>query len=152
MKQSKELDRIQEQMKPGIISHGGFLGSDTRKLGDIIEQDNEAVKRMDLTHKKIASRLAAIRDAGKKGLGTAISLEGRFDVRVDAARGKLPCPFHHPGLFLKTFTIVSNRETGAEIIFTDMSLHLIEEHGFYGGKGSAHRLDPELLARELGIR
>jgi hypothetical protein len=152
MKQSKELDQIQAQMKPGVITHDGFLGSDTRKLRDIIEHDDETVKRMGLTHSKIASRLNELREAGKKGLGTDVLFENKLEVRVDSARGKLPCPFQHPGLYQKTYTIVRNPETGSETLFTDLSIHLIEEHGFYGGNGSAYRLNPETLVRELQVK
>jgi hypothetical protein len=152
MKQSKELDNIQDQMKPGVITYQGFLGDDRRKLRDIIESDDAAVKRLGLTHKKVADRLSVFREAGKKGLGVSVKLEGIYEVRVDSARGKLPCPFMHAGLFAKAYTIVRNLETESEIIFTDLNIHLIEEHGFYGGKGSPYRLDPEHLAGELRIR
>jgi hypothetical protein len=151
MKQSKEMDNVQEQMRPGAITHHGFLGADTRKLGDIIEQDDAVVKRLGLTHEKIAERLLALRDEGKKGLGTAVTVSDTLEVRVDSARGKLPCPFLHKGLFKKTFTIVKNVETGKEITFTDMNIHLIGKHGFYEGLESPYRLEPEVLARELGI-
>lgn len=151
MKQSKEMDNVQEQMKPGVIAHDGFLGSDTRNLADIIEHDDMTVQRLGLTHKKIAARLSAIRDAGKEGLGISVKLDECLEVRVDSARGKLPCPFLHKGLLPKNYTIVRNLETGAELIFTDLNIHLIEEHGFYEGTGSTYRLDPEMLIRELHI-
>lgn len=152
MKQSKELDRIQDEMKPGVITYQGFLGTDDRKLRDIIESDDAAVKRMGLTHKKIADRLAKLRDDGKQGLGISVKVEEIYEVRADSARGKLPCPFMHAGLFTKAYTIVRNLETDSETIFTDLNIHLIEEHGFYGGKGSTYRLDPESLVKELKIR
>jgi len=152
MKQSKELDNIQDQMKPGVITYQGFLGSDTRKLRDIIEADDTAVKRLGLTHEKIAARLTSFREEGKKGLGISVKIEERFEVRVDSARGKLPCPFMHAGLFAKTYTVVKNLESGKEMIFTDLSIHLIEAHGFYGGTGSTYRLDPEELVHELHVR
>ena len=151
MKQSKEFDTIQNQMKPGVITHDGFLGSDSRKLRDIIEHDDNTVKKLGLTHSKIAARLTALRIAGAKGLGIAVNFEDHLEVRVDSARGKLPCPFLHKGLFQKTYTIVRNLQTNKEIIFTDLNIHLIEEHGFYEGHGSPYRLDPETLARELRI-
>ncbi len=152
MKQSKELDQIQDQMRPGVITYQGFLGNDTRKLRDIIESDDEAVKRLGLTHRKIARRLSEFREAGKKGLSIPVKVEDAYEVRSDSARGKLPCPFMHAGLFAKAYTIVRCLETEGEIIFTDLNIHLIEEHGFYGGRGSAYRLDPERLASELKVR
>ncbi len=151
MKQNKEMDQIQDEMKPGHITHSGFLGSDHRKLQDIIEQDDATVRRLSLTHKKIAARLSQLREEGKTGLGLPIKVGATLEVRVDSARGKLPCPFHHKGLYPKTYTVAKNLETGNEVIFTDLNIHLIEEHGFYEGLDSDYRLDPETLARELGV-
>ena len=152
MKQSKEYDLVQEQMKPGVLTHTGFLGRDKRKLMDIIEADGEAVKRLRLTHSKIAARLREFRTAGMAGLGTPVSFEQDFEVRVEGARGKLPCPFLHKGLFQKNMTIIINSRTGSEFSVSDLAIHLIEEHGFYQGTGSPYRLDPEILAKELSIR
>lgn len=151
MKQSKQLDEIQEQMSPGVITHDGMLGTDTRKLGDILEQDNETVKRCGLSHSKIAARLSQLRAEGMKGLGLPVNTKDNLEVSVESARGKLPCPFLHKGLYAKNCTIVKNLETGSEIIFTDLNIHMIEEHGFYEGKGSLYRLDPETLIKELKI-
>jgi len=152
MKQSKEFENIEQQMKPGIITHDGFLGTDKRKLRDIIEQDDVTVKRLGLTHGKIAARLSAFREAAVKGIGISVNFETSYEARADSARGKLPCPFQHKGLYPKTYTVIRNLETGTEIIFTDLGLHLIEEHGFYGGVGSPYRLDPETLVHELGVK
>ena len=69
------MDRIQEKMQPGVFTRDGFLGSDRRNLIDILIEDDEAVKRMDLTHQKIAERLIELRDAGMRGLGEFINIE-----------------------------------------------------------------------------
>lgn len=151
MKQSRELDKVQEQMIPDVITHSGLLGSDTRKLGDILEHDNETVKRLGLTHKKIAARMMQLRAQGMKGLGLPVNTEDNLEVSVESARGKLPCPFLHKGLYAKNCTVVKNLDTGNEILFTDLNIHMIEEHGFYEGFGSLYRLDPETLIKELKI-
>lgn len=150
MKQSKELDMIQEQMKPGVIAYSGFLGSDDRNLGDILEADDAAVRRMGLTHKAIAAKLRDLMESGKKGLGTPVEA-GELEVRVDGARGQSPCPFLHKGLYHKTFAIVRNRRTGTEFTFSELNIHMIEVHGFYEGLKSLYRLEPEMLARELSL-
>jgi hypothetical protein len=38
-----------------------------------------------------------------------------------------------------------------EIDYTPISIHLIREHGFYQGKGSLYRLDPEEVAKFLEL-
>lgn len=152
MKQTVQMDRIQEKMQPGVFTRDGFLGSDRRKLIDILIEDDEAVKRMDLTHQKIAERLIELRDAGMRGLGEFINIDPHYEVGVGSVRGKLPCPFGDPGIFPKTNITVRNTKLGREVIFTDMHIHLIDSHGFYEGKGSPFRLEPAALVEILDIQ
>lgn len=151
MKQIAQLDRIQAQMQPGVITRDGFLGTDERKLGDILEEDNAAVIRLGVTHQQLADRLRALRVAGACGLGLAVAVEPRFDVRVDSVRGKLPCPFLDGVLLPKVFVEVCDRDSGEEMTYSDLAIHMIEAHGFYQGRGSSFRLEPVRLVRFLDL-
>ena len=151
MKQTVQMNQIQERMQPGIITRDGFLGTDRRKLIDILLEDDEAVKRMDLTHRQIADRMIELRDAGMRGLGEFVDVEPHYEIRVISVRGKLPCPFGDPGIFPKTNTVVRNTKLDREITFTDMHIHMVGSHGFYEGKGSPFRLEPKELAAVLDI-
>jgi len=151
MKQTVQMMRIQEKMKPGVITRDGFLGPDRRNLIDILIEDDETVKRMGLTHQQVAQRMLEFRDAGMRGLGEFISIEPHFEVRVDSVRGKLPCPFGDPGIFPKTNITVRNLEKNEEITYTDLHIHLIGSHGFYEGKGFVFRLEPKALVDTLEI-
>jgi hypothetical protein len=151
MKQTAILDKVQQSMQPGVITRGGFLGSDTRHLVDILVDDDARVHRLGLTHEAIADRMEELRMAGARGLGEGISVPPHFLVRVDSVRGKLPCPFGHEGLYQKTNTTVRNEKLGRELTFTDLSTHMIRVHGFYEGHGGLFRLDPEELAAVLEI-
>jgi len=151
MKQTPEMDAIQRQMRPGVITRDGFLGSDARKLADILEFDNAEVNRLGLTHEGIAARMRELRDAGRKGIGLATRVDPHFEVRVDSVRGKLPCPFGHAGLVQKMNTTVRNLAGGREITYTDLNIHMIGGHGFYEGRGSAFRLEPSELKEILEI-
>ncbi|MBN1835644.1 MAG: hypothetical protein JW820_07330 [Spirochaetales bacterium] len=151
MKQTVQMDRIQEKMAPGVITLEGFLGADRRKLIDILLEDDETVKRLNLTHQGIAQRMIELRDAGMRGLGELIEVAPYFEVRVDSVRGKLPCPFGDPGIFPKTNITVRNLELDREVVFTDLHIHMIGSHGFYEGKGSKFRLEPAELAVILKV-
>jgi len=151
MKQTVQMRMIQEKMKPGVITRDGFLGAEKRNLIDILIEDDETVKRMNLTHQIIANRMIELRDAGMQGLGDFISVEPHFEVRVDSVRGKLPCPFGDPGIFPKTNITVQNLKKNREILYTDLNIHLIYSHGFYEGKGSPFRLDPKDLVEILEV-
>ncbi len=151
MKQTPEYDSIQRQMLPGVITLEGFLGTDTRKLIDILSEDDAAVRRSEKTHGQIAQRMQFFRDAGMPGLGEFMSIDDVFDVRVDSVRGKLPSPFGGPGMYDKVNTTVVNKRLGREVTFTDLHIHFIRDHGFYEGKGSLFRLEPHDLIDILEV-
>lgn len=151
MKQTREWDQIQAQMRPGVITHEGFLGRDTRNLVDILMEDDATVHRLGVTHRAIAARMKQLRDAGAKGLGLRTRVAPCFDVTVEGVRGKLPSPFGGPGLYGKTTTIVRNTELDEEIMYSDLHLHFVADHGFYEGKGSLYRLDPAKVVRVLRV-
>ena len=151
MKQSRTDDIIEARMRPGAITRDGLLGADRRKLRDILDADDAAVRRLGLSHAAIAARMRDLRDAGARGLGEPIRVDDTYEIRVDAARGRLPCPFGHSGLFDKEFTEVLHVRSGERITFSRLNIHLVEAHGFYEGLGAPFRQDPERLARVLGL-
>ncbi len=150
MKQTADLDRYQRNMLPGIITLEGMLGTDTRKLGDILSADHNAVRSLKTTHRTIAARMRLLREHGAEGLGLDVHAADHFHVRVDNVRGKLPCPFED-GIFQKTFIIVHNDRLDKTIRYTDLHIHMIEAHGFYEGRGSHFRLEPADLVEVLEI-
>jgi hypothetical protein len=150
MKQTVEMDKVQHNMRPGCITLKGLLGEDRRNLVDILIDDDGEVKRLGTSHEAIAARMQELRDAGAQGLGESITVEGRYEVRVDSVRGKLPCPFED-GVVQKTFVQVRNTGLDRTITYTDLHIHMIREHGFYEGKGSAFRLPPPDLVAILDV-
>ena len=152
MKQTPQMQKIEENMRPGVITLDGFLGSDSRNLIDILIEDDADVKRLGYTHKGIAARMIALRDSGKMGLGEFVSIGSRFEIKVESVRGKLPCPFGDPGVFPKVNTTVRNLKLKSEITYTDLHIHFILAHGFYEGRNSLFRLNPEDLIKILEIK
>lgn len=149
MKQSPVYDRIEAAMRPGVITRDGFLGPDRRRLAEILDADDGEVKRLGFTHAGLAARMRAVRDAAVAGLGEPIEMGDHFEVRVDAARGRLACPFGDCGLHEKTFVVVRNLRTGGQLSFSDLNIHLIESHGFYEGRGATFRVEPALIVAVL---
>ncbi len=147
---SPELDRTQERMKPGMISRIGFLGDDSRPLGTVIEEDAQRVSSLRLADAAIVTRLRELTDAARGGLGTPVTAEG-LEMRTDEARGVMPCPWPHPAVFRKGSVYCRRLDTGEEIVWTELSMHMIETHGFYGGAGSPYRLSPNVLKRVLAL-
>ena len=151
MKQSPEMKKIQDNMQPGVITINGFIGDDHCDLAQILDRDNNAVKKLKLTHKIIAVKMQEFRDKGEAGLGEFIKVDPHFNVKVSTVRGGIRCPFEDKGLLQKANITVKNLKTGKEISYTDLCIHFIEKHGFYQGIGSLYRLNPEKLASVLEL-
>ncbi|HDP78821.1 MAG TPA: hypothetical protein ENN47_11735 [Mesotoga infera] len=151
MKQTPDFDRIQENMKAGSITGPGFLGDDERNLLDIISEDESKVKELGLTNELIADKLEMLMKQGERGFGSPVKVDDRFVVIVEESRGYIPCPFRHGHLSKKVNVNVRNIAMKKEIDYSPISIHLIREHGFYQGKGSTYRLDPEMVAKMLEL-
>lgn len=151
MKQSPKLNQIQENMKPGAFTSHGFLGEDNRALKDILRHDNEAVEKMDLSHAQIAGRMQYFTEQGKEMLDIPIEVDEDYEVLVDDHRGEIPCPFVDNQKAIKTNTRLTNKKLGITIYWSDLNIHMIRHHGFYEGKGSFFRNDPEHLAKAIGL-
>ena len=144
VKQSPHLHQVEYEMRR--IGMGNFLGSDKRRLTEILDDDQDLVNSLNLTHEEIASRLEEITRVAKMNLGDRITLENRYQVRAEEHRGMIPCPWGHlRGLFAKSYLELKDLSTDNILIWSDLSIHLIREHGFYQGKGSPFRLEPKVL-------
>jgi hypothetical protein len=152
MKESVQLQEAQARMAPGVIARDGFMGSDRRSLSEIIAADAAEVARLGLSDEAIAARMAELRDSGYPGLGDPVEVAPHFSVRVESERGKLPCPFGDSGGHRKTLVTVLNKALGRSVSYTDLGIHLVKEHGFYEGSGSAFRLEPADLKEVLDVR
>jgi hypothetical protein len=151
VKQSPELDRVEQNMRPMCLCQGGFLGYEGRKLIEILTDDQGTVNSLGLSHEVIAQRLRGITEKARNGWGDPVIVDGKFNVEANEVRGKIPCPWGHPGLYPKTHVKLENRETGETLVWSDLAIHLIEEHGFYQGRGSPYRLDPVEVKRILEL-
>lgn len=154
MRNTPLLQKAQANMQPGVISADGFLGDDTRNLADIIEADEETLRSLGLDVETLCDRLEFLMDEGRKGLGDWITVQGRWLVRTDEARGHLTSPFED-GMFRKVNIEVelleNGSQTGKKILFSDLSLHMIKQFHFFEGKGSPFRLEPALAKEVLGL-
>lgn len=146
MKMTPELKKAKDNMQPGEITSEGFLGDDKRELVDIIEQDEEMMESLGIDYIDLVQKMRYIMKEGRKGLGEKIKIDEKWEIRVDESRGFLACPFED-GIFRKINVIVKNINNNEEIIFTDLSVHLLEKHHFHQGKGTIFRLSPKKLKR-----
>lgn len=149
--QSPLLDRIEKKLRPGPKHAHAFMGHDDRLLGRILEEDDRTVRVLGLTHEAVADRLEFFTQAARNGWGDPVEVEGIFLVEEREARGRIPCPWPHPGLYRKNTVRLVKETTGEELLWSDLAVHMIRAHGFYQGEGSPYRLDPARLKRILDL-
>lgn len=145
MKRSPDKQKLDGLLRASELVSDGFMGKDQRLVEEIIEADEADVAKNGFTVREIGQRMRELTKRGSHGLGAAIRVNDKLDVSVNDNRGQLPCPWPHPGSYFKTVTTATRGDTGKSIFWSDLSIHLIEEHGFFEGLGSLFRIDPEKL-------
>ena len=148
MKMPPEYKKAQLNMAPGVITATGFLGNDERDLRDIITKDEEKMEYLGLDYIAVCEKLSYFMKEGEKGLGEFATIDDLWLARTLEARGHLPCPFED-GIYRKNTCEIVVKETGESLLFTSLSLHLIEVHHFHEVKGSDFRIDPEKIKKVL---
>lgn len=149
MKMNFDQKAAEDRMKSGVLTRVGFLGTDPRRLVDIIEADEERFRSLGLDFDQVADALEGLAKEGEKGLGEPMTVAGVYTVRSDDARGRIACPYQD-GLFHKNAVSLTVDATGETLIYSDLSIHLLRAHHFCQGDGSSFRLAPEALKRVLG--
>ncbi len=137
-------------MAPGVITAEGFLGTDTRSLSTIIDEDSQMMRILEIDAAELATKLRYFMAEGGKGLGEPVTVDSEWLVKTDEARGHLACPWED-GIHRKVNVTVERKDTGEKIFFTALSIHLLEAHSFLEGRGSSYRLNLESVKHVLKI-
>jgi hypothetical protein len=151
MKMSPEFAKAQANMQPGVITSDGFLGDDERPIVDIIAADESAAGQLGLDFDEIVERMRHLMNEGRKGLGEPVTVDGSWIVQVYEARGFLASPFED-GIYRKVNAQVrlsDSAEGGKQLLFSELSLHLVEKYHFLQGTGSSFRLEPSQIKAVL---
>lgn len=143
MKQSPQDKTLDYLLHSSVLVSGGFMGSDTRSVYEIIESDKADLQRLGVNAAQVAARMRQLTQQAQSGLGTWVDTPEGLQVMVDEYKGNLVCPWPHGGQYRKQMTIVLDPKSGRKLMWTDLNIHLIEQHGFFEGKGSAFRIEPK---------
>jgi virulence-associated protein VapD len=54
-------------------------------------------------------------------------------------------------MYEKVNTTVVNKNLRRQIVYTDLHIHFVRDHGFYEGQGSPYRIEPEELIAVLEV-
>ena len=145
MKKSPQERKLEQLLRSSKFSASGFMGKDRRSLWEIIDEDASEIAKAGKTVKEIGERMRQITDTAKQGLGDLVDISKTLRASVDDNRGMIPCPWPHHVRCLKRITTVEHIPTETRIRWSELNIHLIEEHGFFEGRGAAFRIEPRIL-------
>lgn len=149
MKQTPREEMIQEKLKPGVVTLDGFLGSDNRHYHEIVSKDLDKLKKIGKSNAELADRLQYFTDKAFEFADETGIIDGHYEVKFQTERGKLMSPFMDNIFVPKGFIRLTNLKNGATVEWTPLNIHLIRRYGFFEGKGSEHRVEPDILVKAL---
>ncbi len=145
MKQSPEDLKLIERLASSRFSGSGFMGDDRRSLEETLAADRHALERLGVSAATLVRRLRAADRLAREACGAPVVLCPGMEARHYEAMGRVPSPFHGDGMFPKGETRISWKD-GRQLRVSALGIALIERHGFFQGRGSPYRIEPELAA------
>ncbi|MFC1462282.1 hypothetical protein ACFLQU_01635 [Verrucomicrobiota bacterium] len=149
MKHPPETAKLEAILRSSKLTAFGFMGDDVRPPAEIIESDAAELAKLNYTVYDIADRMREITVKARAGLGTSVRIGENLEATASATRGQVPCPWPHAGRFPKTVVTLRRTDGDRYIRWSELSIHLIEAHGFFEGKGAPFRLSPRELVGML---
>jgi len=151
MKRSPAEEELIRSLGPSKFSAQGFLGHDTRPVDEIISADQRKLDRLEISINTLVDGLKSIYRQAREAYGGEIQITPGVFATFYESRGRVPSPFKTDGVFEKGEAVVREKETGQNIIITELGIALIERHHFFQGLGSRYRIEPEVAVRLLGL-
>ncbi len=147
MKESPNTIKLEQMLRSSKIVADGFMGNDNRTLYELLAADGRQLASLAITPRQLAQRMKEITEITIPQLGNWIKIDDNIKAKSDDFKGMLICPWPHPASFDKRLTTVQAVDSDEEITWSDLHIHMIGEHGFFEGHGSAMRIEPGELIR-----
>jgi len=144
LQQPADVRALEVVLRSGQLALGGFMGWDDRELYTVIEEDLKAVWFTGRSVAEVAARMTKLTKEGTAALGNAVIFDG-IEIVVEENKGLNLCPWGCTDRLDKRLTTVSRSGVDKPLKWSDLSIHMIRRHGFFEGKGSTFRLEPQDL-------
>ncbi|MDD5765321.1 MAG: hypothetical protein PHW79_03550 [Candidatus Marinimicrobia bacterium] len=141
---------VKTNLHASKFSAEGFLGSDNRLPEEIIAADERTMIERGIELKKLVSLLKSAYEKAREALGVEIELRSGIIAVYYESMGRIPSPFPGDGVFEKGEVVITETQTGRQIILTPLAIHLIEKYHFFQGTGCRHRIDPAIAIELVG--
>jgi hypothetical protein len=147
--QSPQDKNLEQTLRSGNLTAGGFLGADIRGVDEVIAEDIVTLTKLGYSVAQVAARMQELRDHARPALGNWVKINDVLQVKSEDYKGMIGCPWPHSGQFEKRITAAQRLDTGQSASWSDLNIHLIEEHGFFEGRGAFFRIEPQDLIRVI---
>ena len=149
MKKLSDLENLDNILRSSVVVAGGFLGTDSRNLDEIISSDLAELAKTEKTISTLVERMKEITKKAIPAMGNWTNIDKTHETRVEEAKGIITCPWPDSCRYAKRITFVKNTQTGTIVKWTDLNIHLIEQHNFFEGKGSVYRVEPKEVSKVI---
>lgn len=150
-----DLEEIERRMRPGGWSVKPLL-LEGESLALTLEEDARRLVRLGVSSEALGQGLAELLAGAAKSDWFRPFRSGPYAVELRRRRGLISCPWA-PEEGMRCPAGAGSRATANQFAIThrksrrhlegfELSVHLIRDHGFFGGKGSVFRIEPEDLA------
>ena len=128
------------------------MGHDDRPLDEIVSADLRSLRMLGVAKQQVVHALRDVYNKAKEALGAEVNITPDVTAVYYESRGRIPSPFRGDGTFEKGEVVVRNIRSNQTLIVTSLSIHLIENHGFFQGQGARHRIDPKAVVELLNVK
>jgi hypothetical protein len=149
MKQSPQDKNMDRMLRSGKLAAGGFMGADARRVEEVVAEDAATLTKLGYNAAQLARRMRELRDLARPALGDWVKVTEALQVKSEDYKGFIVCPWPHAGHFEKRVTTAQRLDTGQSASWSDLNIHLVEEHRFFEGRGAFFRIEPEDLIRVI---
>ncbi len=144
----RTIKQLEKDMRPGVLSRLGFLGKDESLL-EILAADNRfVVETKGLTHQELGKHLhivGAIAVKHAQDNPYEFLYHGkRFKATAKTFPNFVESPFDD-GTRANAAVNLWNVASGKTIAFSTLVPHIVERYGFYEGKGTTYRVEPQAI-------
>jgi hypothetical protein len=147
--QSPQDKNLEQTLRSGKLTAGGFLGADARTVDEVIAQDAVTLAALGYSVAQVAARMQELRDMARPALGNWVKVNDTLQVKSEDYKGFIACPWPHGGQFEKRITTAHRLDTNQSASWSDLNIHLIQAHGFFEGRGAFFRIEPQDLIRMI---
>jgi hypothetical protein len=149
MTNSDKLENFENLPHSADVTAFSIMGTDKRMLSEIVQNDIDRLSKSGVTVAKLVERMKEITEKAIPALGSWTKIDNTHQAKIFEVKGIVPCPWCDSVGLAKRITCVQNTDNNTTVKWTDLNIHLIEQHNFFEGKGAPYRVEPQEVVKAI---